>query len=71
MKTDMPAGETARIAREGAMIEALCVGRDMRAAQERHFLRPTSDSRAEARALEIRFDKLIANLPFATLQVPK
>jgi hypothetical protein len=71
MSNDIAPKELNRWAREAAYWEALCVGRDMRAAQERHFLRPTSDSRAEARALEIRVDKLIAQLPLATVQVPK
>ena len=64
MTTELPLGETLRIVREGAMIEALCVAREMRAAQDRHFLYKTPDSRQSVRALEMRFDRLLAAVPF-------
>lgn len=70
MKTDMPAGEAARIAREGAMIEALLAAREMRAAQDRHFLYKTFDSRQSVRALEMRFDRLLAAVPFFPAEAP-
>lgn len=62
MTTEVRPGEAARIAREGALYEALYLARDMRLAQDRHFLNPTTAGRAAVRELEMQFDRKLAVL---------